>query len=493
MHVPEYPHALSRRSVLIATALSPFAAAAAPLPRAMAAGDPATEGQWTAPFNMGGVAIHATLLHNDDILIFQYVEGQAGVDHTSWVGTWNWRSDATKDAPFAYHRDIFCAGHNVLADGRLFVAGGHDHNTGKKQDPVGVAEADIYDPVARSWTPTPPMHQKRWYPTNVGLPNGKTLVFGGHESPSVPSHTVEEYDAATNTWRQLPATATKSMGLYPRMFLMANGKILRCGPQALSLYFNTATSSWTNLARMVFGSRSRGTVALLPGAQKVLTAGGGTNGSPTATAEILDTSQATPKWRSTAPLTHRRLLANSVVLPDGKVFVVGGGLTFKYTNPVLVPELFDPTAEKWSLMAPHQAGRMYHSTALLLPDGRVLCAGQDSGTLQKYGEIFSPPYLFKGARPSISGAPSTVGHGGTLQFTSPEAADLSTVVLIRPGSCTHEIDTDQRSIPLSFAVSGTSVTANVPSSVNLGPPGYYMLFAVNRNGVPSVAPWVHVG
>jgi hypothetical protein len=493
MDVPKPSFTPSRRSFLVATALGSFAAAATPLSRAVAAPDPTLAGQWSAPFFMGGVAIHATLLHNDDVLIFQYVEGDAGVDHTSWVGTWNWSTNATQEAPFTYHRDIFCAGQNVLADGRLFVAGGHDHNTATKQTPIGVAEADVYDPLARSWTPTPPMAQKRWYPTNVGLPNGKTLIFGGHASPSVPSTTVEEYDATTNTMRTLPATATKPMGLYPRMFLMANGKILRCGPQAGSLYFNTATEAWTKAGKMLQGSRTRGTVALLPGAQKVLTAGGGANGSPTATAEILDTSQATPKWRWTAPLTYARLLANSVVLPDGRVFVVGGGAAFKYTDPVFVPELFDPTAETWTLMAPHQAARMYHSTALLLPDARVLCAGQDSGSLQRYGEIFSPPYLFRGPRPSIADAPTTVGHGGSLQFTCPEAADLTTVVLIRPGSCTHEINTDERSVPLTFTVSGTTVTADVPSSVTLAPPGYYMLFVVNRDGVPSTAPWVHVG
>jgi hypothetical protein len=136
---------------------------------------------------------------------------------------------------------------------------------------------------------------------------------------------------------------------------------------------------------------------------------------------------------------------------------------------------------------------MYHSTALLLPDARVLCAGQDSGSLQQYGEIFSPPYLFRGPRPSLADAPTTVAHGGSLQFTCPEAADLTTVVLVRPGSCTHEINTDQRSIPLPFTVAGNTVTAAVPSSVTLVPPGFYMLFVVNRDGVPSMAPWVHVG
>ena len=483
---------VSRRSLLVGTALAPVVAAVAPS-RVAAATDPAITGQWSAPFDLGGVAIHATLMHNDDILIFQYVEGAAGVDLTSWIGTWNWSSSVTRDAPITYPRDIFCAGHNGLADGRVFVAGGHLHTTGKKQDPIGVAATDTYDPLTRTWTSGPTMAEKRWYPTNVGLPSNKTLVFGGQAAPKVPSNTVEEYDATTNTVRVLPASATKPLGLYPRMFLMPNGKILRCGPQRLSLYFDPATEAWTTVGNMAFGSRNRGTAALLPGGSKVFTAGGGASGGPTATAEILDTSQAKPVWRLTAPLTYARMLANTVVLPDGRLLVIGGGRAFKYTDPVYVPELFDPATETWTLMAPQQASRMYHSTALLLPDGRVLSAGQDNGSLQRYGEIFSPPYLFRGARPSIAGAPSSVSNGGTLQFTSPDAADLTSVVLIRPGSCTHEINTDQRSVPLTFTVSGTSVSATVPTNVNVAPPGYYMLFVVNSNGVPSVAPWVHVG
>jgi hypothetical protein len=191
-------------------------------------------------------------------------------------------------------------------------------------------------------------------------------------------------------------------------------------------------------------------------------------------------------------MTYARLLANTVVLPDGKVLIVGGGAAFKYTAPVKVPELYNPATGTWTAMAPHQASRMYHATALLLPDGRVLCAGQDSGSLSRYGEIFSPPYLFRGARPTIESSPANAARGGQLQFTSPEAASLSRVVLIRPGSNTHEIDSDQRSIPLTFSVSGTTVSATLPTSAHALPPGYYMLFALNGSSVPAVAPWVRV-
>ena len=446
-------------------------------------------GAWSAPFNLGGVAIHATLLHNDDVLFFQDVEGAAGFDRTSYVATWNWRTGAIREAQFSDPRDVFCAAHNVLPDGRLFIAGGHDPYTGKKQDPIGVAETDIYDPVARTWTRTAPLGQKRWYPTNVGLANGRVLIFGGIASPGVPSRTVDEYNPFTNTMRRLPTSADKSVGQYPRMHLMANGRVLMGGPARTTEAFDPATNRWSAVSSMLYGKRSHGAVALLSGSQQLLTAGGG---SPTRTAEILVISQATPRWRSTGSLSFARMLANTVVLPDGQVLIVGGGAAFKYTSPVKVPELYNPSTQTWTPMARQQASRMYHATALLLPDGRVLSAGQDSGGLARYGEIFSPPYLFRGSRPTISSSPATVSTGGQLQFTSPEAAHITRVVLIRGASNTHEIDSDQRSVPLSFSVAGTTITAQVPTSANQVPLGYYMLFAVNGSGVPSVAPWIRV-
>lgn len=477
---------LRRRALLASAAAVPTVAVAVRF-SATAASD--QTGAWSAPFNLGGIAIHATLMHTDEVLFFQYVEGMAGADRTSYVATWNWKTGVLREAPFSSPRDVFCAGHNVLPDGRVFIAGGHDPNTGKKQDAVGVVTCDIFDPVARTWTRTAPLGQKRWYPTNVGLSNGKVLVFGGTASPGVQSATVDEYDPATNTMSRLPSTANKSVGLYPRMHLLANGRLLMSGPARTSQYFDRATNRWTTGPAMIYGKRSHGAVALLAGSQKILTAGGG---SPTRTAEILDTSLASPRWVSTGPLTYARMLSNTVVLPDGQVLIVGGGAAFKYTSPVKIPELYNPSTQTWTPMAPQQGGRMYHATALLLPDGRVLSAGQDSGGLARYGEIFSPPYLFRGARPTISTSPATVNRGGQLQFTSPQAADITRVVLMRGGSTTHEIDSDQRSVPLGFTVSGTTITAQVPASANQIAPGYYMLFAVNGSGVPSTAPWVRV-
>lgn len=468
------------------------------VPAAPAQADPVV-GRWAAPFSMGGIAIHASLMRNGDVLFFEYVEGPQGTDLTSRVRTWNHQTGQLFDANTGYPRDLFCVANSMLADGRVLTTGGHDplaydYQTGQRQ-PVGVKETDVYDPSTRRWTAGPVMQQARWYPTNVLLPDQRTLIFGGQARVGSLSTTVESYDALTNTLTTLPATANKIVGIYPRMHLMPNGKILKVGTAAFSAYFDPLTSRWQNVAPMLFGQRQYGGSVLLPGANRVLTFGGraGPAQSATNTAEILDTSMANPRWQYTTPMSFPRVLANGVVLPDGKVLVIGGGATFPYTGPVKTPELYDPVTETWTSMAPQQAGRMYHGTSLLLPDGRVLSAGQNSGPYSTMGEIFSPPYLFKGARPTITTAPSQVGYGQPLAISSPEAASISTVALIRSGSVTHQIDTDQRYISLNFTRSGTTITTTSPANGALAPPGYYMLFVVNSQGVPSVASWVQVG
>src|SRR5262245_6945256 len=179
--------------------------------------DPASQGEWASPYEIGVIPIHATLTHDDVILSFEYPEGPAATDHTSRVATVNWKTHQVLDASATYDRDFFCAGHVVLGDGRVWVSGGHDHMTGKKQDGVGVANTDLWDPLMRSWTPTTPLTQKRWYPTTVGLADGMTtLTFGGHENNSVPANTVDRYDAQTNTMVRLPDSASQNFGNYPR-------------------------------------------------------------------------------------------------------------------------------------------------------------------------------------------------------------------------------------------------------------------------------------
>jgi len=451
---------------------------------------PAEIGEWSAPFNINVKGIHSQVLPTGKVLLFSYPRtGQIG----SSAFLWDPSSGASTDVTVSYLRDAFCSGQNLLPDGRVFATGGHLPGP-NHEDAAGVYETDIFDPITQSWSSGPSLTEGRWYPTNLELGDGRVLIFSGQENKTTHTPTVDSYDPATNTITQLPETATKWIQLYPHLDLLPSGKVFLSGPQKGTQLFNPATNTWSWVGNMQFGGRSNGNSVLLPGLNRVLALGGNNaTAGVTSTAEIIDLSASRPKWRFTAPMNFARRHPNTVLLPNGKALVVGGGTSGLYGSPVMHAELFDPVTETWSLMAPQTAPRIYHSTAVLLPDGRVLSAGMDSGTYQFTAELYSPPYLFSGPRPSIASAPFTVGYGAPFEIVTPDASDITRVALIKPGGTTHSISMDQRYVDLSFTPGQEAVTATAPPNGNHAPPGWYMLFILNSSGIPSVASWVHVG
>jgi hypothetical protein len=285
--------------------------------------------------------------------------------------------------------------------------------------------------------------------------------------------------------------------LYPRLFLLPDGRIPFVNLQK-TLIFDPSTSSWSRaVAQQNFGSRTDTLSSVqLPGLTEIMNIGGRNNvRGTTATAEIIDFSESRPQWRYTGSMQYARMDGNAVLLPDGTVLAVGGGLgPKKYQNPVLQSELYDPVTQAWTVMAAQSVPRMYHSTAVLLPDGRVLSAGEDHGTIanQTSAEIYSPPYLFKGPRPVISAAPGSVGYDQQFTVTSADASDITRVAMMAPGSVTHALDNGQRYLDLSFTQAGDDLVVTSPSGANQAPPGWYMLFVLNSSGVPSVASWVQL-
>lgn len=454
-----------------------------------AGADPAVTGQWGAAFDLGVIGIHSMLLPNGKVLLFSYPVSAVGSDARVWDPT----DGSLVDVSITWQHDVFCAGHSLLPDGRVFTTGGHVHLAAFG---LGIKNTDFFDSASNTWSSGPLLSQERWYPTNVTLGDGRVLIFSGDITVRSPAATVDSYDPATNTMTQLPSSATKYLGLYPKMHLLPDGKIL-WDNTTNTMLFDPATNTWSSLAATLFGSRGEtGNSVLLPGLNKVLIMGGSprNNGTATNTAEIIDFSSPTPQWRYTASMTYARNWANAVLLPDGTVLVVGGAGRSLRKNAVKTPELFDPVTETWTPLATEALSRMYHSTAILLPDGRVLAAGSDNNKNQLKGEIFSPPYLFKGPRPTITTAPSDLGYGSqAFAVSTPDAASISRVALIRPGSVTHAVDFEQRYVDLAFSVTdGNTLSVTGPANGNQAPPGYYMLFIVNSSGVPSVASWVHV-
>jgi len=171
---------------------------------------------------------------------------------------------------------------------------------------------------------------------------------------------------------------------------------------------------------------------------------------------------------------------------------------------VLAAELWDPATEQWKTLARMTHYRLYHSTALLLQDGRVLSAGSGGPaatglTDDLTGEIFTPPYLYNAdgtlaTRPAITAAPTSVAYNQSFTVGTPAAASVSKVTWISLGSVTHSYNQNQRAMKLSFSLSGTSaITVTAPARAELAPPGYYLLFIIDSRGVPSVAKIIHIG
>jgi len=283
------------------------------------------------------------------------------------------------------------------------------------------------------------------------------------------------------------------------MFVASNGKVFNSGPDRITRYLDTnGTGAWSQVGFTNYqGSRDEGS-SVMYDVDKVMIVGGGES-PPTNTAEVIDLSAGSPTWRNVSPMAFPRRHHTAVILPDGQVLVTGGSRGSGFNNesePVFAAEMWNPANERWSTMASAQVTRVYHSTAMLLPDGRVLSGGgggEGGGTSYLNAEIYSPPYLFKGARPTISNAPESIGYGERFFVATPNAAGITGVTWVRLPSVTHAYDMNQRFNRLSFTQAAGGLNVTAPANGNLCPPGHYMLFILDGNGVPSVAKIVRIG
>ena len=450
----------------------------------------AVRGKWARAFPTPVVAVHMHLLPTARVLLW----GDRGA-----AQLWNPANPGAGFTAVAKTYRIFCSGHTFLPDGRLLVTGGTI--SGTRGDPRAV----IFNPSSGSWSTTGSMAQGRYYPTTTVLPSGEVLaVSGSNESGAVV--VIPEIGSGT-TWRRLTtASLAVSAPYYPAMFLAPNGRVFLAGYPQTSRYLNVSgTGSWTTVGNRKVADRRLGSAVMYaPG--KILYAGGGD--PPTSSAEVINLNQVSPTWRSVAGMQFARRQMNATILADGQVLVTNGtsgpGVN-DVTSPVYEAELWNPATESWSTMAAAAVPRMYHSTALLLPDARVLTSGSGEGGGVSYassefsGEVFSPPYLFNpdgtlAHRPAITSAPAKLTYGQTFTVGTPDAGSVSRGTLIRLSSVTHAFNQSQLIFPLSFSATGpTTLRAAGPRNGRLAPPGPYMLFLVNGKGVPSRARMVTVG
>jgi hypothetical protein len=385
--------------------------------------------------------------------------------------------------PYRYH----CSGHAFLGDGKLLVAGGMKRTEGSPF-------AMTFDSFTGIWTRLPNMNDGRYYPTVTTLSTGDALVLSGTKyQPTAteffPNRLPQIFEREKGRWRDLTG-ALVDLYYYPYCFVAPNDKVFFAGPGSDSKYLDTSgTGSWTPVARQNVRSRYYGS-AVMYDEGKVLMMGG--DNPPNATAEVIDLTSQQPTWRFVGSMATPRRLIDATILPDGQVLVTGGSSGFgdDPMQPALAAESWDPNTESWTSLASAAVHRGLHSAALLLPDGRVLKSGGEFSP--RTAEIYSPPYLFQGPRPVIKSVPPTVTHNQEFYLETLDSAGITQVTLLRLGAVTHDFNQNQRINKLVFRQVQGGIMIKAPATGALCPPGHYMLFILDKNGVPSVAKIIRV-
>ena len=428
----------------------------------------AESGQWSQPFNWPIVGVHTMLLPNGRVLAFGRSTPQV----------WNPANGTTSTVPAP--ANLFCSGHALLSDGRVLLAGGHI------SDNHGLPDITLFSASNNTWTSGAPMARGRWYPTTTVMGNGDVAILAGRDQAGVAVTIPEVW--SNGSLRRL-TNAPRSLPYYPRAFLAPDGRLFVAGPTRPTRFLTvTGTGLWSNGPSRLFGAREYGSAVMYDDG-RILYAGGSRT---TNTAETIDLNLAKPVWKWTGSMSFARRHLNLTVLPTGEVLATGGvgGTEFNdLSRPVRAAEIWNPVTGQWTTLASSAIIRGYHATSLLLPDGRVLHAGSGDGAgapNQRNAELFSPPYLFRGARPVISSAPADVRFGAQFPILTPQAAAITRVSLIRLGATTHAFDENQRFQRMAFSSNSTGLTVTAPSSRNRAPPGHYMVFILNGADVPSV-------
>ena len=450
---------------------------------------PDNVGQWSSVSTWPTKAIHVSLLNTGKVLYYGYPTGPQELGDT--IHLWDIATDTHTPKPMP-NSAMFCAGHTGMADGRVINFGGW---TG---DDV-VEDNMIFDPATETWTQATSMHTRRYYPTATSLADGRVFAMAGSitiGANKINADIPEIYDPITDTWTFLPRAETQYRGFYPMMFLMPDGRLVDTGPggwgtKALDL----DSLKWQKIANPNFYA-VRGAAAMYrPG--KILKSGHLRDDGTQSYSETFDANLANPTWQVTSAMNLPRSMPQMLVLPDGQVLVTGGQVdgTGSPECAVHASEMWNPDTGLWTLMASHARPRMYHATSVLLPDGRVLVASGENAHVsrgEQNAEIYSPPYLFKGPRPSIASTPTTITYGESFHIGTPDAAQIDSIAFMRLGSFTHNFGQSQRYIPLSFSPATGGLEAIAPVDGNTAPPGDYMLFLVNTTGVPSVANFIRI-
>lgn len=466
-----------------------------------------TNGVFGASVTWSLVPIHTVLLPDGRVLSYGIrTAGQLNYD------VWDPRQGTTAAAhmvlPNTTGTSTFCSGQSIIpSTGEVLMTGGTTVLNGIGN--TGVNQTTIFDPQSNLMRPAGSMVYKRWYGTIVPLANGDKLVLGGREDTTVPNPQPADWNYATTpevftlggTWRVLPgARSDAAFGgppgvnwSYPRGYQMPNDptKVFVLAHSGAMFYVTPAgAGTITRLAQTTLPSDNRLPTAMFaPG--KLISVRSNRK------VVVVGLNGPQPAITTTADLSQLRYFSNATILPNGKVLVTGGSaVPNQLVGVASAVEIWDPATGQWTLGAKAAKPRLYHSTALLLPDGSVLTAGGGlpGPVTNMNGEIYFPPYLYDATgqpavRPQLLAAPNSLVLQNDKQFgaTVGNGDQISRVTLLHTGSVTHANNVEQRFQDLAFTQAGQNLQITSPANPTYTIPGYYLLFVINNNGVPSVA------
>jgi YVTN family beta-propeller protein len=449
-----------------------------------------TVGAWDPPANWPLIAVHAVLTPDGRVLtygtdgngqqtgffiydIWDPTVGGAGVGHVT--------------LPNQTGTDLFCSSQIVLPQsGNIFISGGDNFVSGQTNN-TGNNNSNVFTPATNALARGNNLNRARWYSSSTTLFNGETYIQGGAGGDDRP-----EIRSTDGVFRLLSGVNTTSLQeLFPRNFLAPDGRIFGFDNEGFMYYVNTAGNGSISMQGTLPGVTdwTSGAAMFSPG--KILQFGG----QNTAAYVINITGGGAPVVTPTQSIAANRAWTGATVLADGRVLATGGSQADNQNVGVIkYSEIWNPTTGTWTQGASLVNGRLYHNTALLLPDARVLIAGGGAPApiTNLNAEIYSPPYLLAPngtplPRPNIVLAPSTLDVGQSFSVGFSNASSISRVTLVKTGSATHSVNMDQRFIELSFTPSGSMLDVIGPARAGDTPPGYYMLFVIDGQGVPSKA------
>lgn len=477
----------------------------------------AVGGQWQELPGVPEVTfMHAVLLPNTNRILYWGYGPRADQARLWDQASGAYTQPANQPQALAANENIWSGAHAHLADaaGTVLVHGGFRFNSNPPLDPDTERRAFLFDPASSTFTATAELHTGRFYPTTLTMPDGRPMTLFGQDNASAGAPTAASAETFTpggaGTW-SAPKPLPFNYFYYPWTFLLPGGDLFIAGPQKPARRFDPAASpvvdnpalQYNQLANPQRGVNMDGTAVLLPlkpphYEPRILVAGGTSNGAAWSaseagalqTAEWIDLSAAAPAWQALPNMNVARDKVNSVLLPDGRVLIVGGFETPPDGGPA---EIFDPQDPGSGFMlGPNMThGRGYHSAAILLPDGSVIVGGDPNGASTP-NERYLPSYFFK-PRPAITSAPATVTHGAVFSVQTATPAAISEVILMRPGAVTHGFNHNQRYIGCVITgTTATAVSATAPPDGTIAPPGYYLLFVLDHDRAPSTGVWIRL-